>query len=123
MNIAYRGATFSGSVNDAKLFGYLPAIILNEYVQIEAVHILSIDLDSPPDIFWFPVNRSVLEQNTGLGSKEQLECEVILKRLGALEISDDGQEEIKARINHKLLNGLKWNPEFYIDEFKKAGII
>lgn len=122
MDVSFRGTSFSGTTSDAKVFGYLPAILLNEYAQIETVTLSELDIDKTPDIYWFSVHRSILERFTGLSTEEQKEIESLLKYFGVLEISDDGEDKIKARINSKLITAIKFQPDFYLKEFKKAGI-
>ena len=123
MDVTCRGSAFSGTIGEAKVFGYIPAILLNEYGQIQYVKLVQDDLDECPDIYWFTTHRNVLESNTGFTVEEQRNIERYLKHFGVLEISDDGEDEIKARLNNKVLEQIIWKPGFYLNEFKKAGII
>ena len=123
MDVTYRGAGFSGTINEAKVYGYLPAILLNMYAQIQYVNSVELNLDEYPDIFWFETHRSVIESNTGFSVEEQLRLEELLKYFSVLEVSDDGEDAIKVRINNQIAEGILRKPNYYIEEFKKAGII
>ena len=60
-----------------------------------------------------------LEHEIHIGQEEQKEAEHILEYFSVLEISDDGENEVKVRINHKVEQAILRCPEYYKEQFDK----
>lgn len=122
MDVLYRGEIFGGTINETKVYGFVAAALLHRYAQCEFIALVEKNLEpnEADPIFWFKINRKHIQGMTNLSFSEQKEAEEILKFFSVLEVSDDGEESVKIRINHKVEKVILRCPEFYIEQFEKA---
>jgi len=122
MDVLYRGVIFGGTINETKVYGFVSAALLHRYAQCEFISLIeeNIEPEEADPIFWFKINRDHIFGITNLSFEEQKKAEEILKYFSVLEVSDDGGDSVKIRINHKVEQAILQCPEYYIKQFKKA---
>jgi hypothetical protein len=122
MDVLYRGEIFGGTINETKVYGFVAAALLHRYAQCEFIALIEkgVEPSEAETIFWFLIDREHIFEMTNLSFEEQKEAEEILKYFSVLEVSDDGENLVKIRINHKVEQALLHCPEYYIEQFEKT---